>query len=481
MIVGLAFASNALVNFLVALLVAKFLGPAEFGRFAIAWAGAVLVNTAGFDWLRLSAVRFYSRRTRAERPAVRATLDACFAALAAVVALGALTLALSGLDLPLSPGLVAMAALTGVASGLYDLRTALARARFFDRAYIEIILTKNALGLVLTVGGALLFGSAKIALAGACLSIGAAMAASYRDLRDPGARLALAEPALALSYFRYAAPFIVSSVLFQLIPFAGRILAGALYGIDEAGQFSLANDIGVRGLAAIASAMDVILFQRAVRAEETLGPEGARAQLADNMALVVAVILPAAAGLWLCLPGIEALIAPSAYRGPFSAYLGPMLPGLAAFVLMMYAVAPIFQIAKRTAPMIVAALAAIGADAALVAALPRGETGYWLAGAQSGALVVGLAVALLLAAPARPQWPRARDLLGALAATGAMALALWPLRGLQPGAPSLIAEAALGAAIYGALAWTFDVARLRRRVQGLIAPRAVAAAPAKDS
>ena len=83
-----------------------------------------------------------------------------------------------------------MAALTGVASGLYDLRTALARARFFDRAYVEIIVVKNGLGLVLTVGGALLFGSAKIALAGACLSIGVAMAATYRDLRDPEARLA---------------------------------------------------------------------------------------------------------------------------------------------------------------------------------------------------------------------------------------------------------------------------------------------------
>ncbi len=481
MIVGLAFASNALFNFLVALLVAKFLGPAEYGRFAIAWAGAVLVNTVGFDWLRLSAVRFYSQRARAERPAVRSTLDACFAALAGVVALGALTLALSGVDLPLSPGLVAMAALTGVASGLYDLRTALARARFFDRAYVEIILVKNGLGLVLTVGGALLFGSAKIALAGACLSIGAAMAATYRDLRDPDARLALAEPTLARAYFAYAAPFIVSSVLFQLIPFAGRVLAGALYGYDEAGQFSLANDIGVRVLAAIAAAMDVILFQRAVRAEETLGPAAARAQLADNMALVVAVILPAAAGLWLCLPGVEALIAPEAYRGPFSAYLGPMLPGLAAFVLMMYAVAPIFQIAKRTAPMIVAALAALAADAALVAALPRGETGYWLASAQSGALAVGFVVALLLAWTARPQWPRARDLFGALAATGAMALTLWPLRGCQPNPALLAAEATLGVAIYGALAWTFDVARLRQRAKAMLGPGTFAAGPAKKS
>jgi O-antigen/teichoic acid export membrane protein len=308
-----------------------------------------------------------------------------------------------------------------------------------------------------------------------------AMAATYRDLRDPGARLGLAERSLARSFLAYGGPFIVSSALFQLIPYAGRILAGALYGYDEAGQFSLANDIGVRVLAAIASALDVIIFQQAVRAEETLGRAGARAQLADNMALVVAVVLPAAAGLWLCLPGVEALIAPKAYRGPFSAYLGPMLPGMAAFVLMMYAVAPIFQIAKRTAPMILAALAAIAADAALIAALPRGEAGYWLANAQSGALVIGLAVALLLAGATRPQWPRARDLIGALAATGAMALALWPLRRLEPSLALLTAQVALGAAVYGALAWTFDVARLRRRVRGLIGPRALVAESAKDS
>ena len=72
-----AFAINALFNFLVGLLVAKFLGPAEFGRFALAMATAVLVNSGCFDWIRLSAVRFYSARTRAEAPAVRATLDVC--------------------------------------------------------------------------------------------------------------------------------------------------------------------------------------------------------------------------------------------------------------------------------------------------------------------------------------------------------------------------------------------------------------------
>ena len=59
---ALTFALNTLFNFAVGLLVAKFLGPAEYGRFALAGAVAVFINTALFDWLRLAATRFYSER-----------------------------------------------------------------------------------------------------------------------------------------------------------------------------------------------------------------------------------------------------------------------------------------------------------------------------------------------------------------------------------------------------------------------------------
>jgi len=171
MIVGIAFALNALANFMVGLLVAKFLGPTEFGRFAIAFAVAVIINSAGFDWIRISAVRFYSERARLERPEVRATLDDCVATLAFLVSLVVLAITLSGVRLPLSPGLLAMAAATGVASGLYDYSTALARARFLDKTYTGIIIVRNLLGLVLTVGGAWWFGSPALALAGVTLSV----------------------------------------------------------------------------------------------------------------------------------------------------------------------------------------------------------------------------------------------------------------------------------------------------------------------
>jgi O-antigen/teichoic acid export membrane protein len=472
MVVGVAFASNALFNFLVALLVAKFLGPAEFGRFAIASATAVLINTAGFDWIRVSAVRFYSGRTREARPEVRATLDACFAALVALVAVAAFVLGLSGLTLPLSPGLLVMAGATGAASGFYDYRTALARARFHDAAYARTIIVKNVLGLALTVGGAWWFASAQIALAGICLSVAGALASSWRALADPAASPLQARAALAAQFMRYGLPLIGASILFQLIPLANRVIVGGLYGFGETGQFSLANDIGFRVLSAIGSTLDVLLFQLAVRADEAHGAEGARAQLADNMVTVLAVLLPACVGLWLILPNFEALVVPVAFRGPFAVYLAALLPGLLCYALLQFALAPIFQIGKRTAPMIAAALSACAADLVLLAILPHGPDGAWLAVAQSGALAVGLLVGLALAAATRPAWPRGLDLLATLVATAAMTAAVLPLRALPPGLAALLAEAAVGGLVYGVVAFALDVARLRGRIGALVAARA---------
>jgi len=472
MAVGFAFALNALFNFLVGLLVAKFLGPPEFGRFAIASATAVIVNSGGFDWIRLAAVRFYSARTRDERPQVRATLDACFAAFAAIVSLAAVALSLSGLNLPLSPGLLIMAAATAVANGLYDYRTALARARFHDGAYTRMTIVKNALGLTLTVGGAWWFASAEVALAGICLSVAGSLLGAWRVLRDADSGPLNAQRALAFDYMRYGLPLVWASILFQVIPLANRLIVSGLYGYGETGQYSLANDLGVRILAAIASTLDVLLFQLAVRADEAHGAEEARAQLADNMAVVFAVILPTCAGVWLILPSFQALIIPAAFRGPFAVYLTAMLPGLLCYVLLQFAVAPIFQIGKRTAPMIASALSACAADVVLLAALPRGSDGYWLALAQSGALAVGLIVGLAQAAATRPAWPRAVDILSTLVATGAMVVVVLPLRAQAPGALVLVAQGCLGVLLYGALAYTLDIAGLRMRIGALVRSRA---------
>ncbi len=454
-----AFLVNTLFNFAIGLLVAKFLGPEEFGRFALAISLGSVAQTALFEWIRLSAIRFYSARSRAEEPELRSTLDLSFAIIAAVAALSVSAVMLTGVDLPMRNALIGLGVGASIANGLFDYNTAMVRARFEDALYARLILAKNLLAFFVTAGGAYLFHSATMALLGVCLSMAGSLLIFRAAMRDSGGGPGLASGALARKCFRYAAPIVIANVLYIGIPLANRALMARWHGYAETGQFSLAFDIGQRLVAAIGSALDVLLFQLAVRADEHHGAEEGREQVARNMAVVFAIMAPVCAGVWLTLPSIERLVVPAQYQGPFEHYFGLLLPGHFAFGLLSFAVNPIFQIAKETLPMIVGALVACLADVALVAWLP--QTASSLAVAQSGAMICGVAALLLYAAFEGARFPRARDPLAAILATATMVAAVLPLRAFEPGPGTLALQAVAGIAIYGAFVAALDIAGLR--------------------
>jgi O-antigen/teichoic acid export membrane protein len=465
-----AFFINVLFNFAIGLLVAKYLGPAEYGRFALALATAMAVQALFLDWLRLGATRFYSERSRGEDPGLRATLDIGFAIVTAGLAVGSTLLFMTGVTFPLSNSLIALALGAAVANGLFDFNTALVRARFQDRLYIKLILVKNMLAFALTGGGAFYFASAKMALIGGIVSLSGSVVAARAALSDPGAEARLAHMAIARSILRYAMPIVAANLLYICIPLANRSLIAILYGFSETGQFSLAYDIGTKAVQAIGSTLDVLLFQIAVAAHDRHGHDHAKQRVADNMAIVVAIMLPACTGIWLVMPSMQALIVPVQYRGPFDELLTLMMPGLFCFALILYAINPIFQIAKRTAPMIAAAVAGCVADPLLLLVLPRTTDATSLAIAQSGAFVVAFVALVGVSCFSKPIWPRPRDLIFTALATGAMAAVLLPLRDYEPGMLTLVEQIAGGTIVYGALVFLFDIAALRTLIVGRLRP-----------
>ena len=457
----LAFFINVVFNFGVGLLVAKFLGPAEYGRFALTLATAMAVQTAFLDWIRLGATRFYSEQSRGTEPALRATLDVAFALIIAAMALGTALLFSTGVHFPLSHGLIALALGAAVANGLFDFNTALVRARFQDNLYVKLILVKNLFAIGLTGGGAFYFASARMAMIGGIASIIGSVIVARASLNDSEAKIRLASPAVARRLAGYALPIVAANLLYLCIPLGNRALVTVMYGFSETGQFSLAYDIGSKVVQAIGSTLDVLLFQLAVAAHDRLGEGEAKRRIGDNMAIVIAVLAPACAGIWLVLPSIQALIVPADYRGPFEALLAPMMPGLFFFSLILYAVNPIFQIRKRTAPLIGAAAVACVADPVLLLALPRSPSAAGLAVAQSGAFILAFLALVLIAGASKPAWPRLRDLAGTAGATLTMIAALLPLRAHPPSLPTLLLQVAAGIAVYGTLVALLDVAALR--------------------
>jgi O-antigen/teichoic acid export membrane protein len=457
-----AFFINTLFNFVVGLLVARFIGPEEYGRFALALATAMAVQALFFDWLRLGATRFYSERVRGEEPALRATLDVAFAILTFALAIGASLLLLSGRHFALSNGLIGLAMAAAVSNGLFDYHTALVRARFQDQLYTRLIIVKNVMAFALTGGGAFWFGSAKMALIGGILSLTGSVVLARTSLADPGADPQQARLSVAEALMRYSLPIVAANLLYLAIPLANRSIAAVSYGFSETGQFSLAFDIGTKAIQAIGSTLDVLLFQIAVAAHERDGATRAKEQVGQNMAVVIAILLPACAGIWLILPSIELLIVPIAFRGLFGEYLNFMMGGFFCFALILYGINPIFQIAKKTAPLIGAAVVGCIVDAVLVLFLPYREHATGLAIAQTCAYAASFLVLVYLARYEKPQWPRLYDVCATILGTAAMAGALLPLRETEPGFVTLAEQIAAGVVIYGCCVFALDIAGLRR-------------------
>ncbi len=473
----LAFLANSATNVVIGLLVAKYLGPEEYGRFAIAFSISAVVQTALFDWLRLAATRFYSVRVRDQKPVVRATLDMSFVAVVCALALATLLFAYFGPTLDFDGVLILLALLTAVVNGLFDYSTALVRARFDDHLFGRLIFVKNLLSLLLTGGGAFWFHSAGVALAGTIASLFGTVIAARASLTDKGAPPGAARRETAAALIAYSAPIVTANLLYQAIPLAARSTVADVYDFAETGQFALAFDLGMRAMLAFGSALDVLLFQIAVAAHENHGAERARRQVGRNMAVVLAFLLPACTGLFLVMPSIELLIVPAQYRGPFAHYLGLLLPGLFAMGMSLFGVNPVFQIGKKTAPMVGAALVAVAAGFFLVVVLPWGKDASSLALAQCGAYLAALVATLFFAARAKPIWPRARDVAFTVVATGGMIAVLSPLREMTPGISTLLLQVSLGVVVYGVLTLIFDTAGLRGQAMVWIKRRRPRAVP----
>lgn len=464
-----AFAINALMNLVLGVLIAKLLGPADFGRFALATAGAVVLNTLLFEWLRLSTARFYSARVREHEPWIRAGLDRGYLRLGIAMLAGAALCAGLGLAIEPDPqgrlALTAGTAITAVGIGAFDYHAALARARFVGAAYLKLVLWKNLLGLVLMSGTAWHFPQPVFVLIAGAASQGLAVLMMRSALRDRPAGLGPERARQTLVLFAgYGLPLIAANAIYQLLPFMNRGAIAATVDFAEAGYFALAADLGGRGFTTLGMALDLLLFQLAVRADEHHGRAAAEAQIARNIAVVVALLLPCAAGYWALVPALQQLVVPQEFRGHFESYTVLLLPGFLCLALMTFAFSPIFQIRRRTSPVIAAALAGCAVNGIGLFVLPGSFGPSGVALAQSLGLGAACAILAVRAFTGAERlvlpW---RDLGLSLAATLAMLAVLLPLRHLEP-ATALLFGVGLGASFYGVIVWIFDIAGLRSAV-----------------
>ncbi len=258
MAVIVAFVINAGLNFVLGLLIAKLLGPADFGRFALATTGAILLNTVLFEWLRLSATRFYSGRVRRDEPWIRHGLDRAYWRIGLLLAAAAAVCGGFGLGEGADgrEAVLCGTALAALGIGVFDYHAALARARFDGKLYLGLVVVKNVLGLVLMAGAAwLLPQPAWVLAAAAAASQVLAVVVLRVPLRDPASAIERAKlPATWGVFARYGLPLIAATTAYQLLSFANRGAVAAQAGFTEAGYFALAADVSSRSLTTFGTA-----------------------------------------------------------------------------------------------------------------------------------------------------------------------------------------------------------------------------------
>lgn len=460
MTVLLPFIVNAALNFVLGLLIAYFLGPAEFGRYAIGAAIIVLINTAAMDWIRLSAVRFYSLTTRDSEPEIRATLDLLVTGVSVTLCALLVAAIAAGADTRMPAMMLAAAVLAGIGAGLFDYHGAIARARFLDAAYARLVVVKNVVALLLMVGGAWWTRDPTVVLLGGLLSVAVALISVRRRLVDAPLSFRAARADLAWTFATYAFPIVAGNAIYSLIPLLNRSMLAGAHGFAEAGYFSLASDMGLRLFGTLGSTLEIVLLRQVIRLDETRGRITAQKRIASNLIVVLAVALPAAVGFGMTLPAFDRLLVPPSFQGAFSAYLAPLLPGFVALAIFQAGLYPAFLLEKRTLVATLAALAGLAANLSIVTAFSGSQPGIY-AWAQMSAFLVVLVVTGWVALRILPVWPSLRDCGAVLLAVAAMALAIWPLQNRLPAAVELGLQIVLGALVYGGVLLAFDVARWR--------------------
>ena len=215
---------------------------------------------------------------------------------------------------------------------------------------------------------------------------------------------------------------------------------------------------------------ETLLFQHAVQREAEEGRPAAERQVAVNVVLSFAVLAPLAVGYMVMAPTFEALLVPAAFRGDYARLSILLAPGLFALCAIYSMCNPVFQLARKTWPLTVAAAIALVANLILTR-LPLFSADIdGLARAYTISLASGLAVAAMLAVRVRPIYPSLRDLLAIAAATAAMGFAIRPMNAIQP--PILAAALALiaGGSIVAAAILGLDVGGCRTFVAARLRP-----------
>jgi O-antigen/teichoic acid export membrane protein len=275
----------------------RLVDPAEYGLYALVLSVVLMSQAIFFYWLQVGTTRFIVHATNANAFATFAsTVYLSFAVASAGFSAGYVIVVLA---LPLAPEL-RNALWLGLP--LVLLRSLVAINQAFHRGSMKV-LRYNLIECTHVIMG-LVFGLlivTKTGLRSGGLLLGLVCSAAIVVLAD--ARLLLGKFALRLdmaqlkALLTFSLPLAVCYGLNFVLSTSDRLLLQYFLGPGQVGVYSVSYGIVDRGMTSVFLAISLAAFPLAVRKLEEEGKEAARSQLYRNGVALLAIAIPACAGL----------------------------------------------------------------------------------------------------------------------------------------------------------------------------------------
>lgn len=321
------------INLLAITVYTRMLSPQAYGEYALVLASTGLLNAILFRWVHLGLLRFYSSHAN-EAQVFLSTVMAAYLVMLTLSAVGGIlgffSMQGSGLELLLVLG----AALLWM-QAFFELNKELARSQFRRKRYGFFAFTRALLSLCVSV--VLIY--AGYEAAGLLVGLLVGMAAPvvwvfFREWRI--VRLQFIDAKIFRELLTYGLPLTGVYALAFVVNSSDRLLLGWLLDTEAAGLYSVGYDFAKHALGIVLMVVNLASYPLAVSALENHGIEEANKQLADTIILLLAVSLPATAGLMILAPNISQVFLGESFRQSATELMpwiagGALLAGIKAY------------------------------------------------------------------------------------------------------------------------------------------------------
>jgi O-antigen/teichoic acid export membrane protein len=453
----------AIVSVIMIYAYTRLLSPAAFGSYSYVFSAVLVLQTSLFYALPIAVMRFYPGAARAgRRDGLLKEAYVVFYAMSAVtiaicVAAG---LWLNLPDVYRIPAWLALPML--LFRSLVQLNQSVNRSADLMRRYNTVECLHAVLGLGLGLVALHMLGHGPEAIVLGLLI--AAVIASMVDiglLAAPFRRTAGAlDNAELVRLVSYAWPMVAVAATAMILQSSDRFLLGSLAGPEVLGIFAVAYNLVERPTTLICSSISTATFPLVVHVLEHQGKEAARIQAGRNGIALLAVSLPACAGLALTADYVSAVLVGPAFREGVAALLPIMCFTALARGLRAHFVDHAFHLSGRPLLMLWTYGPATVANIALnLYVVPRyGMFGAaWTALAcQSATVVFGWFLGTALFPVWLPFWQVVRCLVAVVPMAIGLTMVRFPLTWF-----GLLASILLGGALYIVSALALDVGGIR--------------------